>query len=195
MPNKRLSEKDIDQLLNQYRSERRRLSFQLETVRQAIKDLKGVRRPTPADSISGAPVIKRGPGRPRKTEAGTIGHSAKPGRRKKRQIKDGGYRLSDWDSMVIDTISRTDRLLPKEEILKNAIDWAKKEHPEMSEADVEAKITRVLQKLSGKRGELGTHRSGLRRGYHYGVKDWFFASSGKLRKQHLNKLILQEEPA
>lgn len=193
MANKRLSEKDIDQLLNQYRSERRRLSFQLETVRQAIKDLKGVRPPASAHTISDVPVIKRGPGRPRKSEAGTISHTAKPGRRKKRQIKDGGYRLSDWDGMVIDSIAKTDRLLPKEEILKNAIDWAKKQHPEMTEADVEAKITRVLQKLSGKRGELGTHRSGLRRGYHYGVKDWFFASSGKLRKQHLNKLILLEE--
>ena len=77
MPNKRLSEKDIDQLLNQYRSERRRLSFQLETVRQAIKDLKGVRKPATADSISDGPVIKRGPGRPRKSEAGTC-HRREP---------------------------------------------------------------------------------------------------------------------
>ncbi|MDQ3101510.1 MAG: hypothetical protein M3R08_08990 [Bacteroidota bacterium] len=193
MANKRLSEKDIDQLLNQYRGERRRLSFQLETVRKAIKDLKAVRPPASATNISDVPVIKRGPGRPRKSESGINPMPQIPGRRKKRQIKDGGYRLSDWDSMVIESISKTDKLLPKEEILKTALDWAKKSHPEMSDADVEAKITRVLQKLSGKRGALGTHRSGLRRGYHYGVKDWFFASSGKLRKQHLDKLILQEE--
>ncbi len=196
MANKRLSEKDIDQLLNQYRSERRRLSFQLDNVRKAIKELKTVRGPINMNPTPDGPVIKRGPGRPRKTDIG-VGFTAsqKPGRRKKRQIKDGGYRLSDWDTMVIEAIKGSERLLPKEEILKHAIDWAKTAHPGMSQTDVEAKITRVLQKLSGKRGELGTHRSGLRRGYHYGVKDWFFASSGKLRKQHLNKLVLLEEAA
>jgi hypothetical protein len=55
------------------------------------------------------------------------------------------------------------------------------------------KLTRVLQKLSGKRGVLGAHRSGLRRGYHYGLKDWFFASSGALRKQHYDKLVLTND--
>lgn len=212
MANKRLSEKDIDQLLGQYRSERRRLGFQLDTVRKAIKDLKTVRSSLPRPAAADGPVIKRGPGRPRKYPLPTpvLGPDGQPikrgpgrprkdpnapptpqrGRRKKRQVKEGGYRLSDWDTMVIDSIRGREQLLPKEEIVKHAIDWAKKAHPGMSNADVEAKITRVLQKLSGKRGDLGTHRSGLRRGYHYGVKDWFFESSGKLRKQHLPKLVL-----
>ncbi len=129
MPNKRLSEKDIDQLLTQYRSERRRLSFQLETVRKAIKDLKGVRTTTPNGTAtpSDGSVIKRGPGRPRKTDAERVASAPqKNGRRKKRQIKDGGYRLSDWDSMVIDTIGKSDRLLPKEEILQKAITGLRK---------------------------------------------------------------------
>jgi hypothetical protein len=193
MANKRLSEKDVDQLLNQYRSERRRLSFQLETVRKAIKDLKTVKGTgNGTASTADGPVVKRGPGRPRK-DPNAPPAPQRRGRRKKRQVKDGGYRLSDWDTMVIDTIRKTDRLLPKEDILQHAKQWAKKQHSDMSEADVEAKITRVLQKLSGKRGELGTHRSGLRRGYHYGVRDWFFNSSGKLRKQHLPKLVLDDE--
>ncbi len=191
MANKRLGEKDIEQLLTQYRGERRRLSFQLERVREAIKDLKTVRARAEANKTTDGPVIKRGPGRPRKTDLnGTPTAGRKPGRRKKRTVKEGGYRLSDWDQMVIDSISRTEKLLPKEEILKHATTWAGKHHPEMNQEEVEAKITRVLQKLSGKRGALGTHRSGLRRGYHYGIKDWFFASSGKLRKQHLDKLVL-----
>jgi hypothetical protein len=194
MANKRLSEKDIDQLLNQYRSERRRLGFQLENVRRAISELKSVRTTMApaAGSGSDTPVVKRGPGRPRKDPNAPV-TPRKSGRRKKRQIKEGGYRLSDWDTMVINSITKSDRLLPKEDILKNARQWANKAYPDMSEAEVEAKITRVLQKLSGKRGALGTHRSGLRRGYHYGVKDWFFASSGKLRKQHLDKLVLSED--
>ena len=71
--------------------------------------------------------------------------------------------------------------------------WAKKNEPLMQEDEIDVKLTRVLQKLSGKRGVLGTHRSGLRRGYHYGLKDWFFASSGALRKQHYDKLVLTND--
>jgi hypothetical protein len=43
MAKKRLNPKEVDQLLTQYRSERRRLMFQLETVREAIRGLKEVR--------------------------------------------------------------------------------------------------------------------------------------------------------
>src|SRR5690606_33118772 len=104
MANKRLGEKDIEQLLTQYRGERRRLSFQLERVREAIKDLKTVRARAEANKTTDGPVIKRGPGRPRKTDLnGTPTAGRKPGRRKKRTVKEGGYRLSDWDQMVIDS--------------------------------------------------------------------------------------------
>lgn len=186
MANKRLNDKDIDELLAQYRSERRRLSFQLERVREAIKELRRSKSDAPSSRTSEG--TKRGPGRPRKAvPAGA--RRIKPTKRKKRTVV-GGYRLSDWDNAVIDSIKKADRLLPKEDILKAITSWARKAEPEMSPADVEAKLTRVLQKLSGKRGELGTHRSGLRRGYHYGLKDWFFASSGALRKQHYEKLVL-----
>src|SRR5690606_16605629 len=118
----------------------------------AIKDLKTVRARAEANKPQDGPVIKRGPGRPRKTEMNGVATTGrKPGRRKKRTVKEGGYRLSDWDQMVIDTINKTEKLLPKEEIIKHATTWARKEYPEMSQEDVEAKITRVLQKLSGKR--------------------------------------------
>jgi hypothetical protein len=193
MPPKKLNEKEVEQLLNQYRSERRRLLFQLENVRQAISALKG--NTTTAPAASGEVPVKRGPGRPRKTDAEKAATKAKskPGRRKKRVVTGGGYRLSDWDSMVIGAIEKAGQLLPKESIMAAATAWAKTNAPEMSAEDIEAKITRVLQKLSGRRGQLGTHRSGLRRGYHYGLKDWFFTSSGLLRKQHYDKLVLTEE--
>lgn len=189
MPPKRLSEKEIDQLLGQYRSERRRLMFQLETVRTAIRDLKAGLSGNASPANGEAPV-KRGPGRPRKTDAEKALTRKKPGRRKKRTIEGGGYRLNEWDKTILDTIRKRDQLLPKEELLKAVSAWAKKNEPAMSAEEVEAKLTRVLQKLSGRRGELGTHRSGLRRGYHYGLKEWFFASSGLLRKQHFDKLVL-----
>ena len=73
--------------------------------------------------------------------------------------------------------------------MAHALKWAAKAEPKMKPDEVEAKVTRTLQKLSGKRGELGTHRTGLRRGYHYGIKDWFFATSGKLKKACFDKLV------
>jgi len=189
MAKRRLNEKDIENLLGQYRSERRRLIFQLDRVRDAIIDLKSQRvAPTAQD---GEAPVKRGPGRPRKNpEDLAVRYRKKTGPRKKRVVKGGGYRLSPWDTMIVDTIKKSDQLQPKEVLMRAALAWARKNEPTMNEEEVAGKLTRVLQKLSGKRGVLGTHRSGLRRGYHYGLKDWFFSSSGALRKQHMKKLVL-----
>jgi hypothetical protein len=191
MAKRRLNEKDIKELLTQYRSERRRLIFQLDRVREAIAGLKGQLGENDGEDDE-APV-KRGPGRPRKNPEEKAKRPKKAGRRKKRTIKNGGYRLSDWDQMVVGAITKADRLLPKEDLKLQAMAWARKNEPLMTEPEIEVKLTRVLQKLSGKRGLLGTHRSGLRRGYHYGLKDWFFSSSGALRKQHYDKLVLNKD--
>lgn len=191
MASKRLNPKDIDRLLSEYRSERRRLNYQLDLVRKAIVELKGMRGEKATDEQEERP--KRGPGRPRK-EPGTEAPARKrPGRRKKRVVEGGGYRLSDWDNMIIAAINKSGRLLTKEELLKASLAWAKKNEPGMNEEEVLAKLSRVLQKLSGPRGMLGTHRTGLVRGYHYGIKDWFFSSSGALRKQHYDKLVINKD--
>jgi hypothetical protein len=188
MANERLGKKNIDMLLSHYRSERKRLNFQLERVRAAITDLKAAKARTEENSATSDAdgVVKRGPGRPRKNPDAP----AAPRKRKKRVVAPGGYRLSNWDEMILETIRKADNLLPKEDLLKASLVWAKKNEPKMKAAEVDAKLTRVLQKLSGKRGDLGTHRSGLRRGYHYGLKEWFFATSGRLRRERLEKLDL-----
>ncbi len=194
MAKRRLSEKNIDQLLVHYRNERRRLSYQLDLVRAAISDLKKEREEvaslpkTAATSSSDAP--KRGPGRPRK-DASAVKTPGKPGRPRKIERKERP--LNEWDNVVVDAISTSGLLLPKEEILDYAKTWAAKNEPALSTEEVEAFLTRSLQKLSGKKKMLGTHHSGLRRGYHYGLKDWFFQSSGKLRKQHYERLVLSPE--
>ncbi|MBS1582287.1 MAG: hypothetical protein JST66_08825 [Bacteroidetes bacterium] len=187
MAKKRLSDKDIDQLLSHYRSERRRLAFQLEQVRAAIIGLKKDRTSAARSSgtASATAGTKRSPGRPRKSAAKVPG---KPGRPKKRERKERA--LNDWDTMVISAIKSSGRLMPKEDLLQHAKTWAASKKPGMKLPEVEAFLTRTLQKLSGKKKVLGTHHSGLRRGYHYGLKEWFFNSSGKLRKQHYDRLVL-----
>ncbi len=189
MPKKRLDPKDVAELLAQYRSERRRLQYQLDTVREAMRELKAIHGDNSGDDED--KPVKRGPGRPRKEGSATPRkYRRKPGRRKKRTIKDGGYRLNEWDTAVVDAITSKGLLLTKEDLRDHLLAWARKNDPALKEGDVELALTRSLQKLSGKRGVLMTYRSGLRRGYHYGLSDWFFASTGKLRKQHLDRLVL-----
>lgn len=191
MAKRRLSPKDIDQLLTHYRAERRRLNYQLGLARTAIVELKKVKAAAPQVSPADPDAKpKRGPGRPRGTKNSTK-TPGKPGRPKKRERKE--RELNEWDNMVLEAINSTGRLMPKEELLEMAKTWAAKNEPTLSTAEVEAFLTRTLQKLSGKKKMLGTHHSGLRRGYHYGLKDWFFQSSGKLRKQHYDRLVLTPE--
>ncbi len=201
MPKNRLNEKNIDQLLVHYRNERRRLAFQLDMVKNAITDLKEQRAGLPSVEKSGVPgeaakPAKRGPGRPRKSEVAAKA-PGKPGRPKKRERKVRA--LNEWDDAVLQVITESGKLMPKEEILEQMLHWAKANKPGMPHEEVEAFLTRTLQKLSGKKKMLGTHHSGLRRGYHYGLSEWFFQSSGKLRKQHYDRLVLtgpvQEEVA
>jgi hypothetical protein len=202
MAKKRLGEKDIDQLLLHYRSERRRLMFQLDQVRVALKDLKRAETNLPkatakpsgkatrkASATVGAK--KRGPGRPRKSEAAPKKAKRGPGRPPKRVRPE--RELNAWDGMVLASIKSSGKLMPKEEILEHAVKWAATHEPSMKKPELEQYVTRTLQKLSSKKGLLGTHHTGLRRGYHYGLKDWFFNSSGKLRRQHYDKLVLTKD--
>lgn len=195
MARKRLNEKDLDQLLGHYRAERRRLMFQLEQVRDALKDLKKAQSalpktaPKPSVQVMPDGTVKRRPGRPRKGEV-VAKKKGRPGRPPKR--KRAPRELNQWDNMVLQTIKSNGRLMPKEDLLKQAKQWAGSHEPKMKAPEVEAYLTRTLQKLSGKKKLLGTHHTGLRRGYHYGLIDWFFRSSGKLRRQHLDRLVLTE---
>lgn len=148
----------------------------MDKVREAISELKEYR----AAKDEASETSKASTGRKKYTKR-------KPGRRKKRTVV-GGYRLNEWDQMIIDLIKKENKLLTKAEILKHTKVWAKRNYPRMKASEVELKLTRVLQKLAGKRGALGGHRTGLIRGYHYGLKEWFFAASGKLMKIHYPKL-------
>jgi hypothetical protein len=191
MAKRRLNEKDVDQLLAHYRAERRRLNFQLDQVREAMAKLQGNRKANAGEEVEDGEAPKRRGRKP--ADPAKPRYRRKPGRRKKRTVKEGGYRLNEWDNQVVAAITKNNRLLTKQELLDALTTWAKKAEPKMKAADIEVKLTRTLQKLSGKRGVLGTHRTGLVRGYHYGLKEWFFASSGKLRSSNLDKLVLTDK--
>ena len=197
MAKRRLNEKDVDTLLSQYRSERRRLNFQLGLVRTALKDLKRAKAtlpktpPKPNVVVLPDGTVKRRPGRPRKGEVVVKKPKRGPGRPPKKVR--APRELNGWDNMVMNAIRSSGKLMPKDELMKVAIHWAGSNEPSMKKPMVETFVTRTLQKLSGRKKMLGMHHSGLRRGNHYGLREWFFQSSGKLRKQHLNRLVLGKD--
>ncbi len=173
---------DLELLLKTYFGERRRLLFQLARVRDAISELKRRRALKP----SKADAPKRGPGRPRKQPAAD-GAARPAGGKRKRTTKNGGYRLNAWDLMVQEVITRSG-LMVREDLQPIALEWAKRHDPKRKAAAVDLKLTQTLQKLSGKRGVLGKYRSGQRRGYHYGLKEWFFNTTGEPRPPYRDQL-------
>lgn len=197
MAKRRLNQTDLDTLLSQYRSERRRLNFQLGLVRTALRDLKRAQAslpkvaPKPNVIVLPDGTVKRRPGRPRKGEVVEKKPKRGPGRPPKRVRPP--RELNNWDNMVLSAIRTSGKLMPKDEILKHAIHWAGSNEPGMRKPAIETFVTRTLQKLSGRKKLLGMHHTGLRRGNHYGLKEWFFQSSGKLRGQHLNRLVLTKD--
>ncbi len=197
MAKKRMNRNDAENLLAHYRSERRRLIFQLNLTRTALKDLKRLLNSLPKEAPKPNVVVlpdgtvKRRPGRPRKGEVVEKKPKRGPGRPPKRKFPERP--LNEWDNMVINAIKNKGKLLPKDELFKNAVSWASVHQPGMKKPQVEVFLTRTLQKLSGRKKMLGAHHTGLRRGNHYGLIDWFFKSSGKLRRQHLDKLDLSKE--
>ena len=189
MARERLKKEELDRLLGDLFGERRLLMYKLGRVRDAIAELKKLRASKEAtDDGSGAETPKRGPGRPPGSGAGAKRkYRRKPGRKKKRKVT-GGYRLNQWDNMVAGAVKGADSLLTKQDLLTISKAWAKREFPKMKGDEVDLRLTRTLQKLSGKRAVLGQHRSGKMRGVHYGLSDWFF--HGKLRQEHKGKVAL-----
>lgn len=187
MARERLKKEELDRLLTELFGERRLLMYKLDRVREAISELKALRESKEAAEAG----IEAPEGEGAKAPRGErTKRRRKPGRRKKRVVV-GGYRLNDWDHMVVGAVKEADRLLTKEELRDKAAAWAKKAYPKLTADDLEVKLTRTLQKLSGKRGVLGKHRTGLQRGLHYGVIDWFF--NGKLRKENKSKVVVAKD--
>lgn len=196
MAKKRMNERDLEALMAHYRGERRKLIFQLGQVRNALRDLKRVHAsmpktpPKPNVIVLPDGTVKRRPGRPRKGEVVAKKPKRGPGRPPKRKPVERP--LNSWDNMVLNAIKTTGQLLPKGALLKHAVKWAGAYEPAMKGKEVEQMLTRTLQKLTGRKGVLGMHHTGLQRGNHYGLKEWFFNSSGKLRRQHYDRLVLEK---
>ncbi|MCO6479589.1 MAG: hypothetical protein J5I94_23340 [Phaeodactylibacter sp.] len=128
-------------------------------------------------SPKSAPGKKKGAGRPRKSAgAQKTGKTAKKDAAEK---KERGYRLSEWDKFVVDSLKTKQQAL----ITKDFVDIAKA-NPDIKsgEAQIKVKLNRSLHKLSNKKGSLvKVEHSG--RGFAYALSEWV-NNKGELPKKY-----------
>ncbi len=150
MSNPNLNSLEIRDLINRYKSELRKLDFQVEKTQSTISDLEAqlgerMRYEETESSATGeepgsvtrsaAPAKKRGRGRPRKSDkAASNGHQAKKKGSSGKGKKAGPVakapigpkpmkrkrKLSEWDEFVLDTLEKNKTALISSELLDKA---------------------------------------------------------------------------
>ena len=119
---------------------------------------------------------KRGPGRPPKSKSAES--SPKTTKKERSEKKGAGYRLSEWDQFVINSLKEKQQAMITQDFLDIA-----KAAPDIKsgEAQIKVKLNRSLHKLANKKEALvKVEHPG--RGYAYAMKEWL-NNKGELPKK------------
>ncbi len=203
----KLSSLEIKELIDRYKSELRKLQFQVSKTRTTIQELEIYIKE--AKAAEAAPP-KRKPGRPRKAAAvaapaakaavkekptkgkrGRPKGSGKPklvnppkavkGPTAKKELK-RNHKLNEWDNLLLEGLRNKGKSMINVEFwdlvqTKNQNDGLK-----WSDTKVRAKLNQSLHKLANKRGVIvKVPYSG--KGFAYALQDWF-NSKGNLPKKY-----------
>lgn len=158
---------------------------------------------TEAKEVAAPKTVKRGPGRPPASSKKTVSKSAgrpkaatkatkasvsstpdapkKRGRKPNQKL--GGYRLSDWDTMIVDGITTAGKALIKSELLDLAAQKNSAEKLGLDEQALNVKISQSLHKLANRRDDL-VKVSFPGRGFAYALSSWK-TSKGDLPKKYI----------
>ncbi|MDX1476948.1 MAG: hypothetical protein R3301_04550 [Saprospiraceae bacterium] len=83
----------------------------------------------------------------------------------------GGYRLSEWDNLVLETLAKRQKIAVFSDFLEAAVESQKGKKDKLSEQDLYRRINQSLHKLANKR-EMLVKVSHSGRGYAYGLAEW-----------------------
>ena len=192
----------IEELLKQESKLSRKAAKAIEkAAKSALRPKRGPGRPPKSDKPAEEPgVAPKQRGRPPKAASAAVEAPKRRGRPPKAKSatkstakssarsaksKSGnaeGYRLSDWDNLLLDTLEQKGKALKKVEIDEIFKDFAKTVEPGWSDAQVYTKASRVIHKLANKRGVI-RKQDIPGKGYAYGLSTWF-AKNGKIKKDH-----------
>ena len=160
----KLTHEEVNELIGKYKSELRKLAYQQGNLTGIIKTLEGQsksapkRRGRPAKAKAAAPKAA-----PKKKVSPA---KAKAAVSKTASAKTG-YRLSEWDNLVMKTLN--DR--KKVSVFSDFMATAKAGGSKLSDQDIYRRINQSLHKLANKRKELvKVPQKG--RGFGYALPGW-----------------------
>lgn len=149
---------------------------------------KTVKRGPGRPSATAKKKVSKGPGRPKTTAKSsksinnpTAEAPKKRGRKPNQKL--GGYRLSDWDNLIVDGITTAGKALIKSELLDLAAQKNTAEKLGLDEQALNVKISQSLHKLANRRDDL-VKVSFPGRGFAYALSSWK-TSKGDLPKKYI----------
>lgn len=202
MSNPNLNSLEIRDLINRYKSELRKLDFQVEKTQGTIADLEAqlaermryeemessaTPEAGPQQTAPASPA--KGRGQSRKSETASS-NGAKPKRKASsgRKKKSGPTasapigpkpmkrkrKLSEWDEFVLDTLKKSNTALISSELLEKAEKKNKRKSgsDKLTDVQLKRKLNQVLHKLANKRGAI-VKTQYEGKGFAYGLPEWY----------------------
>lgn len=152
--------------------------------KEKVQEVVAVAKPAQEEVVE-APKKRRG--RPKKETIAVKPSPKTPKKESKiRTLKDEeskpkGYRLSDWDLFILNTLKKSGKVLVNSELMDKALARVKKEKLDMDEMSLRGKLNRSIHKLSNKRGDL-VKVDYPGKGFAYGLPEWA-DENGKVREE------------
>lgn len=195
-----LTHDELSSLIDAYESELRKLSFRVDLTTKTLEELyvllrdksesklESQQQVTPEPVAAPEPVSAPAPSpAPEPTPVAEVAMEAPepksaPKPRKKRSKIDAstpppgiqtgkGYRLSEWDNVVLHAVHNANYPLTYNEIFEDSMKYVNQNGIDLIEPQVKGKINRSLQKLVVRRGTL-VKLPFDGRGYTYGLNHW-----------------------
>ncbi|MCF8387461.1 MAG: hypothetical protein K9G58_04780 [Bacteroidales bacterium] len=159
-----LNELDLLDLLNEYNSELRKLSFKTEQVKQRIVELE--------EALAEAKKLEV------KSFAadGKISGGFSLGKQKRKP-----YPLSDWDKAILASLKEKGKAMISSELLEELTKKAKEGNFFKNDKDTRVKLNQHLVKLANRRGDIVKAKY-KGRGFAYALPEWV-DERGKLIKE------------
>ena len=198
MSKTQLSSSEIQDLINRYHSELKKLEFQVDDVITTIAQLERLlenvsgreksaiakvkikkSKSLTTGSYSSSALAKKGKrGRPKKLKVEEKPTPKKPIKASKKS----GYKLSVWDNYVIEGIKQGGNVRITQEIIDFVKNKANADKLKTTTEEIKNKVTRSLQKLANRRNDIVkvTYKG---KGFAYGIPAWF-NSNGKLDNKY-----------
>ena len=208
-----LKEVEIQDLIGRYESELKKLTYQSEKVQETISELQsyiGIQKAAPIQKSAPKKKTPMIISPPEGVYSGTFSHSTGNTKKVKKQASisvsgasvveilsnpsefdlpenGAGYRLSEWDHFIIDSLKGARTTLVNNDFFKLAANRVKAQGLDMTRTQLHGKINRSIHKLTHEREMIKKIRfSG--KGYAYALNEWL-DDNGKLLLRYKRKSI------